>query len=153
MAGMIPFIVLSVSFVGFLSAGWLGVEFFAHWVTALRWALALMFFLTGWAHFGSMRVDLIRMCPSWVPSPELAVTLTGVAEILGAVGLLIPALAPLAGTALLVLMIAMFPANIHAAQEQLSIGGRTAMGVLPRGVMQLAFLAAAYGAAWGQRLN
>jgi uncharacterized membrane protein len=60
------------------------------WHTALRVGLAGMFLLTASAHWGRRRPDLIRMIPSGFPRPELLVTLTGICEILGAIGLLAP---------------------------------------------------------------
>jgi uncharacterized membrane protein len=60
-----------------------------HWWTALRIALAAMFLLTASAHWGKRRDDLIRMVPAALPRPDLLVTVTGICEILGAVGLLI----------------------------------------------------------------
>lgn len=59
------------------------------WWTALRIALAAMFLLTASAHWGRRRDDLIRMVPTALPRPGLLVTVTGICEILGAVGLLI----------------------------------------------------------------
>ena len=51
-----------------------------------------MFVLTGIAHFAPpMRRDLIAIVPPRLPAPGLLVTVTGVLELLGAVGLLLPA--------------------------------------------------------------
>jgi uncharacterized membrane protein len=139
---MAPLFVLAGSFLLFLVAGRLGVRLFRDWVTCLRFALAAMFLLTASAHWGSRRDDLVRMVPPALPDPELLVTLTGIAELAGAVGLLIPRLAPWAACGLALLLIAVFPANVHAAQAGLSIGGRAAMGAAARGLVQLIFLAA-----------
>jgi uncharacterized membrane protein len=70
------------------------------------------------------------------PAPELLVTITGVLELAGAVGLLLPRTAPWAAGGLSVLLVAMFPANVHAALE----GFGTPL--LPRTLMQVVFLAA-----------
>jgi uncharacterized membrane protein len=70
------------------------------------------------------------------------VSATGVFEILGAAGLLIPAVAPLAAACLVMLLIALFPANIRAARERLTIGGRPATALPLRTLPQLVFLAA-----------
>lgn len=83
-----------------------------------------MFVFTGAAHFTKTREDLVRMVPPQFPSPAMLVSLTGVAELLGAIGLLIPGLARWAGWALALLLVAMFPANIYAARTGHSIGGR-----------------------------
>jgi uncharacterized membrane protein len=139
---MIPLIVLGASFIVFLVLGRLGVRGFRSWLTCLRWALAVMFLVTASAHWGDKRADLVAMVPASFPEPAVLVTLTGIAELLGAVGLLIPRVAPYAATGLALLLIAMFPANVHAAQAHLSIDGRPVMAVLPRALLQLVFLGA-----------
>src|SRR5262245_26443772 len=112
---MVPLIALvSVTSVLCLAAR-LGVPPLAAWPLPLRGGLAAMFLLTASAHFLSGREDLIRMVPPWLPAPALLVTATGVLEILGAVGLLVPQTARLAAAGLALLMVAMFPANVHAA--------------------------------------
>ncbi|MGO9008869.1 MAG: hypothetical protein ACLQPN_02115 [Bryobacteraceae bacterium] len=70
------------------------------------------------------------------------VSATGVFEILGALGLLIPAAAPVAAACLAMLLIALFPANIRAAREGLTIGGRAATALPLRALLQLVFLVA-----------
>src|SRR5262249_56558354 len=91
---------------------------------------------------GKRRSDLIAMVPRAFRRPELMVSATGFLEILGAVGLLIPAIAPIAAACLAMLLIAMFPANIRAARERLSIGGRPATALPLRTLLQLVFIAA-----------
>ena len=71
-------------------AGQLGVRGLKKWAAAVRAGLAVMLCFTASAHFNAMRGDLVRMVPPWVPFPEFTVTFTGVSEILGAVGLLVP---------------------------------------------------------------
>jgi len=142
---MAPLIVLITVFLVLSIARAAGVRSLhgVSWVLFVRWALAAMFLLTASAHFGSRRPDLIRMVPEIFPNPELLVSLTGIAELAGAIGLLIPRLAPYAGAALAVLMIAMFPANVRAAREQLTIGGAPVTPLVPRIFMQVLFIAAA----------
>jgi len=139
---MTPLIVLIASFVSFLGLRSLRFPPLRSWVVCLRWALAAMFLLTASAHWGSRRPDLVAMVPDVFPNPELLVTLTGIAEIAGAVGLLVPRLAPFAAGGLALLLIAIFPANVHAAREGLTIGGTPVTALLPRTLMQLVFLAA-----------
>lgn len=84
-----------------------------------------MLLLTGAAHFiGSMREDMIRMVPPIFPRAELIVTVTGVLELLGAVGLFIPRTRSVTGVALALLFVAMFPANVYAAGQGLTLGGQ-----------------------------
>jgi hypothetical protein len=65
------------------------------------------------------------MAPPVFPDPELLVTLTGVAEIAGTLGLPIPRVAPATGLALL--RVAVFPANADAARQASAIGGSPAL--------------------------
>lgn len=113
---MAPLITLLLGSVIAGVAGWLGVAYVNGWAAAIAVGLAAMFVLTGIAHFApSMRRDLIAIVPSRLPTPALLVSVTGVLELLGAVGLLLPATRVAAAWCLLVLMLAMFPANVYAA--------------------------------------
>ena len=70
----------------------------------------------------------------------LLVTVTGVLELAGAAGLLWrPSVAWAAG-GLSALLVAMFPANVYAALAGLTLGGASAMALLPRTLLQLVFL-------------
>jgi uncharacterized membrane protein len=119
------------------------------WLSALRVALAVMFLFTASAHWGRRRADLIRMVPPVFPRPELMVTVTGVLEIIGAIGLLITPLAPYAAIGLTMLLVGIFPANIRAAREDLTIGGRRATPLALRAAIQVIFLAATLAVAVG----
>ncbi len=140
---MIPLIVLLLAVVLFLLAGQLGVLWFHHWTHALRAALACMLLVTSSAHWGKRRRDLIAMVPRSLPNPGLIVTIAGVLEIAGAVGLILNATHRVAGLSLALLFILMFPANVRAATERLTIGGRPVLGVVVRGGIQIVFIAAA----------
>jgi uncharacterized membrane protein len=89
------------------------------------------------------------MVPPFFPRPDLIVTLTGVLEILGAVGLLVPRLAPLSAAGLSLLLLALFPANVHAARAGVTIAGRPATALGPRTLLQLVFLGATLAVALG----
>ena len=140
---MIPLIVLFMAAVLFLLAGQLGVLWFQVWTHALRAALACMLLVTSSAHFGKRRRYLIAMVPRSLPNPGLVVTITGVLEIAGAVGLILHTTHRIAGLSLAVLFLVMFPANVRAATEHLTISGRPMLGVVPRGLIQIVFIAAA----------
>lgn len=88
------------------------------------------------------------MVPSIFPRPDLLVTITGVLEILGAIGLFIPATARAASICLALLLIALFPANIRAAREKLTIAGQPVPGLPLRTGIQIVFVAALVGAAF-----
>lgn len=139
---MAPFIVLIALFGFFYMLGgvWLHAQF--DWLTSLRLALAGMFFLTASAHRGKRRRDLIAMVPPAFPRPDLLVSVTGVIEIVGAVGLMLPTAAPYAALGLCFMLLAVFPANVHAARQHLSIAGRPVEALFLRAVLQLVFLAA-----------
>ena len=97
--------------------GWVGPGYVNTWTAAVAVGLATMFMLTGVAHFAPpMRRDLIAIVPPRLPAPGLLVTVTGVLELAGATGLLVPATRVPAAVCLLLLMLAMFPANIYAAR-------------------------------------
>src|SRR5262245_54368494 len=64
------------------------------------------------------------MVPPSLPHPGALVTVTGIAELAGAVGLLGPAVSRWAALGLAVLLVAMFPANIHAARGRVTLRGR-----------------------------
>ena len=127
----------------FFLAGQLGVPWFHLWTHALRAALACMLALTASAHWGRRRPDLIAMVPPQFPRPDLIVTVTGILEIAAACGLLFESAHRAAALSLAVLFIAIFPANVRAARQHLTIGGRSVLGVIPRGAIQVVFIAAA----------
>jgi uncharacterized membrane protein len=145
---MVPFLVLLVVFALCRASGWMGVAFFGEWQHCLRVALAAMFLLTASAHWGAKRADLVRMVPPVFSRPELWVTLTGVAEIAGALGLLFSATLKAASIGLTLLLVAIFPANVRAAREHLTIGGREVPGLAVRALLQAVFLGAVIAAGW-----
>jgi uncharacterized membrane protein len=122
------------------------------WWTALRIALAAMFLLGASAHWGKRRADLIRMVPTALPQPDLLVTITGICEILGAAGLLIPRFAPAAALGLTLLLIALFPANVRAARQAMTIAGRPATPLPARTVIQIVFLTATIAVIVGAKM-
>jgi uncharacterized membrane protein len=77
-----------------------------------------------------------------LPAPGVLVSITGVLELAGAVGLLLPRTMPWAAAGLAALLVAMVPANVYAAGEGLTISGAPAMALVPRALLQLLFLAA-----------
>jgi len=100
-----------------------------------------MLFFTASAHFTSMKDDLVRMMPPWVPRPRVVVYFTGICEIAGAVGLLIPALNRAAGISLIVFFLAVLPANIHAARAGVTLRGKAATALRLRVPLQLLYIA------------
>ena len=144
---MAPLVVMLLVWVGFRLLGSVGsLSEASTWTGALRYAMAAMFLFTAMSHFAARtRNDLIRMVPPVFPAPGLLVTVTGILEFIGALGLLMPApLSGLAALGLSALLIVMFPANIYAAQKQLTIAGQPTPPLAIRFPMQLFWI----GALW-----
>ncbi len=145
---MIPFFVLAAVFIVCRLLGWAGIEFLNAWQHCLRLAVVAMFLLTSSAHWGKRRADLIRMVPPAFPRPDLLVTLTGIAELAGVIGMLWTPVTRAASVGLGLLLVALFPANVYAARHQLTIDGRKVPGLFLRTVLQIIFLSAVIAAGW-----
>ena len=141
---MAPLIVMVAAWLVARSIGFTGVWPSADsWNGALRIGLSAMFMFTAVSHFHPRtRPDLIRMVPASLPAPALLVTVTGVLELLGAIGLLVPQVMRLAAYGLMALLVALFPANVQAARQGLMVAGRRAMPLLWRLPLQLFWIAA-----------
>lgn len=84
----------------------------------------------------------VRIMPPWLPAPMALVLISGVFEILGGVGVLVPATRVAAGWGLIALLIAIFPANV-----QMLLNARVAhasslwmMGLIARLPLQAALI-------------
>jgi uncharacterized membrane protein len=136
---MAPLIVLIVATLTFRLIGkW--VSALNSWPAAVRAGLAVMLAFTSMAHFTDMRHQLAEMLPPWVPYPEFVIVFTGLCELAGAIGLLIPKTRRAAAIALVLFLIAVFPANVHAAQEGVLLRGEPVTPLIPRTLMQLLFI-------------
>lgn len=87
-----------------------------------RLLLALAYAVVGVIHLKSPQ-GFLPIMPDWVPFPREVVLATGVAEIAGALGLLIPRLRRAAGWGLAAYAVCVFPANIKHAMEGVALGG------------------------------
>jgi uncharacterized membrane protein len=76
----------------------------------------LWFAIGGVAHFTLTELEM-RIVPAWIPWPRAAVLVSGVFELLGAVGILIPMTRRAAGIGLFLLTIAVTPANVYMLQH------------------------------------
>ena len=99
-----------------------------------------MFLFTGISHFTSMKYDFAAMIPAPLPNDLWVIYLTGVLEIAGAFGLLIPRTRKLAGMCLAVYLVAVFPANVYAALNEVAIRGEAPTPLWVRGPMQLLYV-------------
>jgi uncharacterized membrane protein len=82
----------------------------------LRKLVGPFFVCAGGLHFVIPRTYR-KIVPPWVPAPEAMVYASGVAEIVGGVGMLAPARRRLAGWWLIATMVGVFPANLHMAMN------------------------------------
>jgi uncharacterized membrane protein len=139
---MQPLIVLVTVTLVLRGVGAAGISRLRSWPVALRGGLAAMFVLTGVSHFVGKREELISIVPPALPEPGLLVTVTGVLELAGAVGLLVPRTVAWAAAGLSALLVAIFPANIYAAVSATALEGAQTMPLLPRTLVQIVFLAA-----------
>ena len=118
-----------------------GVLVLDSWPAAIRGGLCAMFLVTALAHFNSMRHDLARMVPPIFPRPLAVIYFTGVCEVLGAIGLLLAWARIYAAAGLILFMVAILPANIHAAKAKVTLRGRPATPLIVRIPMQVLFIA------------
>jgi uncharacterized membrane protein len=87
-----------------------------------RILLAIFYLGAGILHLFSPR-GFLAITPDWVPFPHFIIAFTGVAEIAGAVGLLIPQLRKYAGIGLALYALCVWPANFNHAINGISFGG------------------------------
>ena len=112
---------------------------------ALRSLTAILFVGMGLTHFlprtarGMARIIPPRMRRDGVLNPLNLVYFTGVCEILGGVGIVLPQTRLAAAVALTVFLIAVFPANDYASQHPEKFG-RAALPFWPRYLAQLALI-------------
>jgi uncharacterized membrane protein len=79
-----------------------------------RHFLAVFFFIAGLNHFLNPK-PYLSMMPKSLPAHEALNIISGLAEMLGGIGVLIPSVRRFTGWCLIILLIAIFPANINAA--------------------------------------
>ncbi|SOJ57360.1 hypothetical protein MSIMFB_04839 [Mycobacterium simulans] len=140
---MAPLITLLLGSIVARIIGCFGVAYVNNWTTAVAVGLAAMFVVTRVAHFAPpLRGDLIAIVPPRLPAPGALVTLTGVLELVGAAGLLLPGTRVAAAMCLLALMLMMFPANVYAARMPSPPKSMTTRLTL-RSAEEVVFLAAA----------
>lgn len=105
----------------------------------------MFFIIAGAVHFISP-APYLAIVPSSIPWPGAVVALSGVAEILGGVGVCFHSTRHIAGWGLIALLIAVFPANIHAISTGIVMGGHSlpAWMLWARLPFQLLFIAWVY---------
>jgi uncharacterized membrane protein len=88
----------------------------------LRNILALCMLIVGASHF-LIPEPFVKIVPPALPYPLALVYISGFFELLGGVGLLIPSVSRAAAWGLIVLFIAVYPANINMAVNQIDLDG------------------------------
>ena len=87
-----------------------------------RLATGFAFIFTGFSHF--LAPDkFMEMMPSFLPAPMFLIYLSGFFEIVGGIGLMISKTRRLAAFGLVLLLLAVFPANIYVALNNVQLGG------------------------------
>ncbi len=91
-------------------------------LTFSRALLSLLFVAAGLNHFRSTAL-YVSIVPPYLPYPLALVYLSGLAEIAGGVGVAMPKTRRAAGWGLLVLLLAVFPANVYMATDNVVPNG------------------------------
>lgn len=102
--------------------------------------VAFFFTYAGVSHFTNPAF-FVAIMPPYLPAHLELVYLSGVFEILGGLGVLVPATRRLAGYGLLALLVAVYPANIHMAMNPSQFPDLAAAALYARLPMQLVFAA------------
>jgi uncharacterized membrane protein len=87
-----------------------------------RVILGLIFIVAGALHF-IIPDAYLRIMPPALPAHLLLIDISGAAEILGGIGMLVPSTRRVAAWGLVALLIAVWPANIYTAVAHLPLPG------------------------------
>jgi uncharacterized membrane protein len=98
------------------------IERGADWPRRMRLALAIALVAVGTDHWANPE-RYLAMMPPWVPLHYEMVLFSGAAELAGAIGIIVRRTRALAGFALAIYFVAVFPANIHNALNGLAVEG------------------------------
>jgi uncharacterized membrane protein len=88
----------------------------------LLWLMAAFYIAAGVMHFVSPEAYR-PMMPPYLPWHEALIFLSGVAELGLGIAVLFPALRPWAAWGIILLLIAIFPANVHIALHNVPVFG------------------------------
>ena len=107
--------------------------------TLARVLLALFLIIAGIGHF-IIPEFYLRMMPPYLPAPYSLIYISAVAEIALGVCALIPKLQPIAKYGIILLLLAIFPANIHMALNPHLFPEFSSIGLLLRLPFQAIFI-------------
>lgn len=112
---------------------------------AFRVTMALAMVAVGTLHFTSPS-GFVKIVPAWLPAALILVYVSGFFEIAGGVGLLVAKVHRAAAWGLMALYVAVFPANINMAVNDIQPSG----GHIPQSVLwlRLPFQAVFIALAW-----
>lgn len=113
--------------------------------TLSLYTIAALFTGTGLAHFLWPDV-FVRVVPPYLPRPLLLVYLSGAAELLGGLGVLLPVLRIYAGWGLMLLLCAVFPVHIHMVRHPDAFSQIPLWALYARVPLQFALMAWVYWA-------
>jgi uncharacterized membrane protein len=91
------------------------------WRSVSRWVLTVAMVGAGLNHFINP-APYEAMMPEALPAHAALVAISGIAEIAGGLGLIFPATRKLAAYGLILLFVAVFPANVNMAINDLPLG-------------------------------
>jgi uncharacterized membrane protein len=137
---MAALFVLAVSFLLLRGLGLFGVRRLSSWREAGLVAVAITFLFTGATHFTGMKHDYAAMLPGPLSGNLGIIYLSGILEIAGAVGLLVPRTRRLAGVCLALYLVAVFPGNVYAAVNEVPFRGEPPTPLWLRTPIQLLFI-------------
>jgi uncharacterized membrane protein len=109
----------------------------------VRILFGAFFVVAGVTHFTN-RDFFTAIVPPYLPWPVMLVYVSGVAEIVLGVMLMVPATTQIAAWGLIALLVAVFPANIHMAMNPQLYPGTPYAALLLRLPMQGVMIALAY---------
>lgn len=104
--------------------------------------MAAFYAYAGFAHFKNPKFFL-KITPPFVPYPEIVNIIVGVAEIALGIMLLIPSTRSIAAWGIIILLVAVFPANIYHHIKALR-KGKHVTGTMIRLPFQILFIYLAY---------
>jgi uncharacterized membrane protein len=105
--------------------------------------MAFIYILAGINHFRSPRMYQ-KIIPPFFPNPKLVNTLSGIAEIILGMALVIPVLSTYAAWGIIALLIAVFPTHIYMYQVEKARMGLPPWFLLLRMPLQLGLIFWAY---------
>ncbi len=125
-----------------------------NWRVIFRWLLVVFFVTAGANHFRDPGFYL-PMMPAWLPWHLRLIQLSGAAEILAGIGVLVPLTRRAAGWGLIALLVAVFPANLHLALNGVQPPGMSApaWALWARLPLQAVFIAWVWWTALAEREN